>query len=296
MALFSQIEQRMGGGHGRRAVVQYLSSEVVEYLHGSYPSDTVRRDMFSAAAEMAYLAGWMAFDNDEHSAAQRYFMTATKLAVEAENAPLTGHILRAMAHQAVDLGHPAEGLQLAEVSVAGSRYSTATPRERALLKIVHAKALSAAGRHREAAKAVIVAEQDFASSSISVSEPSRMFFFTEASLAHETACVLRDSGDLEGAAEQFERSVRKRKAQAFARTHAVTLGYLGAIQARQGDLEKACATWDSALSSMEQVQSGRTRAVARGIRAAVAPHRDSTVPGVVEVENRASEYLQAQRE
>lgn len=294
MTLFSQIEQRMGGGHGRRAVVQYLSGEVVDYLNGTYTDEVVRRDMFSAAAEMAYLAGWMAFDNDEHSAAQRYFATATKLAAEAEDAPLTGHILRAMAHQAIDLGHATEGLELAEASVAGSRYATATPRERALLKIVHAKALSAAGRRSEAAKAVNVAEQDLASASSSIAEPSRVFFFTEASLAHETACVLRDSGDLAGAAQQFDRSVRKRKAQAFARTHAVTLGYLGAVQARQGDLEIACATWKSALVSMGQIQSGRTRAVARGIRAAVAPHRGSAVAGLAEIDDRASEYLQAQ--
>ncbi|MFD4434115.1 hypothetical protein, partial [Nocardia sp. NPDC058497] len=271
-----------------------LSGEVVAFLNGTYTDDEVRRTMFSAAAEMAYLAGWMAFDNDEHSAAQRYFTTATKLAAEAHDAPLTGHILRAMAHQAIDLGHPEEGLALAEASVAGPRYSSATLREKALLKVVHAKALSAAGRPSEAAKAALVAEQDLAAASSAIPEPSRVFFFTEASLAHETACALSDSGDLRGAAAQFDRSVRKRKAQAFARTHAVTLGYLGAVQARQGDLEIACATWKSALSSMGQVQSGRTRAVARGIRAAVSPHLGSAVVGFAEVDAQSSEYLQAQ--
>ncbi|MFJ2834269.1 helix-turn-helix domain-containing protein [Nocardia sp. NPDC087230] len=293
ITLFSQIEQRMGGGHGRRAVVQYLSSEVVAFLNGTYTDDAVRRGMFSAAAEMAYLAGWMAFDNDEHSPAQRYFATATKLAAEAHDAPLTGHILRAMAHQAIDLGHPDEGLALAEASVEGPRYSKATPREKALLKVVHAKALSSAGRPSEAAKAVLVAEQDLAAASSAIPEPSRVFFFTEASLAHETACVLRDSGDLAGAAVQFDRSVRKRKAQAFARTHAVTLGYLGAVQARQGDLELACETWKAAMRSMGRVQSGRTRAVARDIRDAVSPHLGSTVAGFAEVDAQASEYLQA---
>jgi hypothetical protein len=73
MILFSQIDQRLGGGHGRTAVVQYLTNEVTSYLNGSYASEAVRRDMFSAASELAYLAGWMAFDNDEHSPAQRYF-------------------------------------------------------------------------------------------------------------------------------------------------------------------------------------------------------------------------------
>lgn len=115
IALFSRIDQRHGGGHGRSA---------------------------------------------EHAAAQRYFVAATKLATEADDTPLTGHILRAMAHQAIDLGDPRSGLALAEASVDGSRYRGACPRERALLTVVHAKALSAAGRPRESAKALLRAERD----------------------------------------------------------------------------------------------------------------------------------------
>ncbi|WP_327101429.1 helix-turn-helix domain-containing protein [Nocardia vinacea] len=291
MVLFSQIDQRLGGGHGRTAVVQYLTNEVTSYLKGSFASDAVRREMFAAASELAYLAGWMAFDNDEHAAAQRYFAASTKLSAEANDAPLTGHVLRAMAHQAIDLGEPQQGLQLAEASVSGTRYQAACPRERALLKVVHAKALSAAGQKAESAKALLEAERDLAAASDSDHEPARVFFFSEASLAHETACALRDSGDMAGAAEQFQLSVRKRKATTFTRTHAVTLGYLGTVQARSGELEQACTTWTSALDAMDGVQSGRTRNVARDIRATVAPYRH--IAGASEIDERAKEYLAA---
>ncbi|MFI9636779.1 helix-turn-helix domain-containing protein [Nocardia sp. NPDC051929] len=295
MLLFSQIDQRLGGGHGRTAVVQYLTNEVTGYLKGSFASETVRRQMFSAAAEMAYLVGWMAFDNDEHAAAQRYFATSTQFAAEAEDAPLAGHVLRAMAHQAVDLGHPEQGLQLAEASISGARYQSACPRERALLKVVHAKALSAAGRSAESAKALLQAEQDLAAVADSDPEPTRVFFFSEASLAHETACALRDAGNLTGAADQFQLSVRKRKATAFTRTHAVTLGYLGTVQARSGEIEQACATWRSALDAMGGVQSGRTRTVARDIRSTLAPYRSQSIPGVRETDEQAAEYLAVNR-
>ncbi len=291
MLLFSQIDQRLGGGHGRTAVVQYLINDVTNYLRGSFASERVRRDMFAAASELAYLAGWMAFDNNEHSVAQRYFAVSTKLSTEAEDEPLTGHVLRAMAHQAIDLGHAEEGLQLAEASVGGSRYTTASPRERALLKVVHAKALSAVGRSAEAATALLKAESDLSAADGSDHEPSRVFFFSEASLAHETACALRDSGDLDGAAEQFAVSVRKRKAAKFTRTHAVTLGYLGTVQARGGELEQACATWASALDAMDGVQSGRTRNVARDIRATVAPYLGQSIAPISEIDQRAAEYL-----
>jgi hypothetical protein len=118
-----------------------------------------------------------------------------------------------------------------------------------------------------------------------------VFFFSEASLAHETACALRDSGDLAGAAEQFHISVRKRRATAFTRTHAVTLGYLGTVQARAGELERACTTWGSALTAMNGVQSGRTRNVARDIRATVAPYVDQAIAGVRDIDERAADYL-----
>lgn len=289
MVLFSQIDQRLGGGHGRTAVVQYLTNEVTSYLKGSFASEVVRHEMFAAAGELAYLAGWMAFDNDEHAVAQRYFAASTKLSAEANDAPLTGHVLRAMAHQAIDLGQPQQGLQLAEASINGTRYQAACPRERALLKVVHAKALSAAGQKAESAKALLEAERDLAAASDTDHEPARVFFFSEASLAHETACALRDSGDMAGAAEQFQLSVRKRKATTFTRTHAVTLGYLGTVQARSGELEQACATWTSALDAMDGVRSGRTRNVARDIRTTVAPYRH--LVGMSEIDERAAEYL-----
>jgi hypothetical protein len=95
-AAFSRMDQQRGGGHGRRAVVQYLRSDVAPLLQGTFADEDVRRDMFSAAAELAYLSGWMAFDNSQHATAQRYFTLAVQLAATADDRPLTGHILRAM--------------------------------------------------------------------------------------------------------------------------------------------------------------------------------------------------------
>ena len=171
------------------ALVQYLISDVAAYLRGSYIGEQVRKDMFSAASELAYLSGWMAFDNAEHSIAQHYFSVAVKLAAEADDPPMAGHVLRAMAHQAVDLGHVRQGLQLAAASMDGKRYRMPSPRERALFGVVYARALGAAGQKSAAAQALITAEDDLASATTGDDEPSLVFFFGEASLAHETACT-----------------------------------------------------------------------------------------------------------
>jgi hypothetical protein len=173
VSTFSWIDQRRGGGHARTAVVQYLSADVAGHLRGTYLSEQVRREMFSAASELAYLAGWMAFDNSAHALAQRYFTVAVKLAAEADDPPMAGHVLRAMAHQAVDLGHPQQALDLASASVDGQRYALAAPRERALLGVVLARSLAAAGRKRAAAAALIRAEDDLATAVPGDGEPSR---------------------------------------------------------------------------------------------------------------------------
>jgi tetratricopeptide (TPR) repeat protein len=291
VSIFSKVDQRRGGGHARTAVAQYLTTDVSAFLNAAFPDRTVRQDLFSAASELAYLCGWMAFDNSEHAIAQHYFAVALKLAAEADDPPMAGHILRAMAHQAVDLGHHTQALELATASVDGQRYTAAAPRERALLGVVHARALAVTGHSADAATALLRAENDLAAARPGDDEPARVFFFGEASLAHETACALRDLGDLSGATVQFQRSVKTRQAAAFTRTHAVTLGYLGHVQARGGNIDQACETWSQALNAMDGIRSGRTRQVAQNMRAVLAPLRPRGVRRAAEVDERAAAYV-----
>lgn len=290
--LFSRIDQRRGGGHGRTAVVQYLNAEVEPLLHGRFATEELRRGMFAAAGELSYLAGWMAFDAAEQALAQRHFTVAVQLAAEADDAPLAGHVLRAMAHQANDLGHHRAAARIAIASLDGARYRDASHRERSLLGVVHARTLASTGDTKGAARALARAEDDLSRADLdSGHEPQRVWFFGEASLAHETACTLRDSGDLDAAVREFRRSVRTRKAAAFPRTHAVTLGYLGVIEAQQGGIEQACATWGRALDLMDGIRSGRTVRTAEQMIQALSPYRLRGISAVREVDTRATAYL-----
>ncbi|TDO57368.1 hypothetical protein EV651_11192 [Kribbella sp. VKM Ac-2571] len=289
--MFTRIDQRRGGGHARTAVVQYLTSDVASALRAAHASAEIRRGLFATAGELAYLSGWMAFDNAEHATAQKYFTVAVQLAAEADDPPLAGHVLRAMAHQAVDLGHSRQAVQLAKASLSGTRSTLASPRERALLEVVQARALAADGQGSAATKALLRAEDNLTAAGSGDDEPGRVFFFGEASLAHETACTLRDLGDLAAATTQFRRSVRTRKAATFTRTHAVTLGYLGAVQARQGAIDEACSTWSAALDAMDGVHSGRTRQTVVDMRSALSPFRARGIPAAAELDHRAARYL-----
>jgi tetratricopeptide (TPR) repeat protein len=289
---FSRRDQRHGGMDGRTALYQYLVDDVARYVGGVFTIDDTRRALLAAASEAVYVAGWMSFDASHHEGARRYFTLALKLAAEADDAPLAGHILRAMAHQATDLGHPRAAVDLATASVERKRYTLATPRERALLGVVQARSLAADGQKRAAIAALLRAEDDLAAADAGDDDPSRVWFFQRASLAHETARTLWTLGDLDGALREFNNSVLTRKADTFSRTHAVTLGYMGTVQARKGNVEAACHTWAQALDAMEGVQSGRAREAAVNMRRVLSPFRNRGISVAAEIDERAKAVLE----
>jgi transcriptional regulator with XRE-family HTH domain len=294
-SLFSRADQRLGGGHARTAVAHYLGTDITNYLHGSYVDDHVRREMFAAVSELAYLAGWMAFDDSDHRVAQHRFSGALQLATEAEDQSLRGHILRAMAHQALDLGYRQQGLDLAAASVERDTLTAACPRERALIGVVHARALAATGQQKAAAVALRKAEDHLAAAAEGDDEPARVFFFGEASLAHETARTLLEVGDLPGAIREFRNSVAKRQTSTFARTHVVTLGYLGAAEAANGRVDAAHQTWTQALHTAEGIRSGRVRKVVKDMYAKLSALKSVETPAIRELRTRAAAYLAATR-
>ncbi|MFJ5779276.1 Tat pathway signal protein [Streptomyces sp. NPDC093094] len=291
-AFYSARDQQRGGASGRSALAGHLRDEAVPLLGSRFHSEQLRRDVYSAVAEMTYLAGWMAFDASEHRSAQRYLTLAARIAAEAADGPLGGHILRALAHQAVDLGHPRRAVDLAEASMSRDHYGQAGHREKALLAIVHARALAADGNRAGALTAISRAERDLARAD-NEQAPGRVDFFQDASLAHETACALRDMGQPADAENHFRRSVATRRRQQYARTHSVTLGYLGAVQVQQGRLDEACVTWNQALDAMAGIQSGRARDVIVRMQSDLSPVRQRGGRHVDELDRRARDMLRA---
>lgn len=118
-----------------------------------------------------------------------------------------------------------------------------------------------------------------------------MFFFGEASLAHETGRTLQDCGDSAGAERELRRSVRLRKASSFKRTHAVTLGYLGQVQADQGNIDEACATWSAGLEAMDGVHSARARQTVVNTRTALGSFAANGHKRAAELDQQVAFYL-----
>jgi len=270
IATFSQADERYGGGHARLAIVAYLTADVAGYLRGSFASDQDRRAMFSAAAELTYLAGWKAFDSGQHGVAQRYYLKALRLANEADDGPLGGFVLRAMAHQAVDLGHGQACLRLAESALEWSRRN-GTPGASALFTVVKARGYAAGRQAKPTTTALRSAEQllgrvDWNAEPIWIHRMG----FGEPSLANQTAQALRDLGDLAGAEREFRRSTATRDGTAHRRIHALTLANLADVQHTRGQVSDACTNWSASLDSMTGLQSARARQAVLNLRRRIA--------------------------
>jgi tetratricopeptide (TPR) repeat protein len=255
--LFSRADERLGGGHARLAVVEYLTTDVAGYLTGRFTSTAVRRDMFTGAAELAFTAGWKTFDTAAHGLAERYYLTSLRLAAEADNPALGAYVLRALAHQAADLGHGQQCVDLSDAALQLSR-SSATPAALALFTVLRARGLALTGAATQAIAALRGAEHLLGKADQD-SEPSwlRNIGFGEAVLASQTGQTLRDLGDHAGAERAFRSSVQLRDGTAYRRVHALTLANLAETQARLGRVDLAAATWHTSLDHMTGIRSHR---------------------------------------
>ncbi|GAA1378368.1 Tat pathway signal protein [Catellatospora chokoriensis] len=295
IGVLSRADERFGGGSGRSAAIIYLTTDVAAYLRGSFTTDATRAQMFSAAAELAYLVGWKAFDAGEHGLAQTYYLRALRLANDAGDGPLGGFILRAMAHQAVDLGHGQASLQLAESSLEWSRVN-GTPGATALFTVVKARGHAAQRQRRDAVTTMIEAERLLAHVDWD-NEPIwiHRLGFGEPSLANQTALSLRDLGDLNEAERQFRRSVATRNGGAHRRIHALTLANLADIEFTRGEIAGACMHWNKALDDMSGLRSARATEAVRNARRRLATLGQRMPADARQVDRRSADYLNDSR-
>ncbi|MFD9690963.1 transcriptional regulator [Kitasatospora sp. NPDC059088] len=250
---FQKVDVLQGGGSGRLLLAQYMNIHVFPLLRRPQPDD-VRQALCEAAAEQTYLLGWMAYDNGEHGTAQRYLIQSLRLAEESGNIPLGAHVLAGMADQATLLGHPEEGLRLAQSGRHGLRGSSQAAL--ADLWALEGRALAAMGVKSGATKAV--AESEAAAEQIRPDdEPEWALFIDPAYLHGEHAMTLRDVGDHVGAAEHAKLSIDHARRQQRARRGALSQAALASTHLQRRDLEQAHAAGLRTLSLAGKVKSSR---------------------------------------
>lgn len=268
---FRELDNRLGGIRVRAAVVQYLNCEVAPLINDGRFGPDVGRALASAAAELAQLAGWMAYDAGLHGHAQRYMTVALSLARQAGDDGLGGEILAAMAQQAVYLGLPAQAVDLARAAqVTARRAGLAT-----LLAeghVVKAHGHATAGNAQACARALSDAESAFGHADRD-EDPAWLRYFDQAYLAARMGHCFRALGE-PGHAERHARLSLQMDPR-FVRGKAFNLSLLATALAEQDDIEQACAVGEQALRLTAMLRSARSVRYIRDLQRTLQPRRDA---------------------
>jgi hypothetical protein len=267
------LDEKYGGQYGRDTVVMYLGRDITMLCRGPFSNKGVRDAMFSAAAQVAYLAGWKSHDAGLESHAQRYYLQACDLARESDTPAHEAYILRILAHHALDVGRRDHVTELAEEAWRLVK-DHGDPQTLSLFALNLARAYAAVGDSRRCARWLLNAEA-LAAKPIESEPPSwaALGGTPEARLASQRARTFTALGRHADAEPLYARATNRWGPTSHPRIRALDLYALGRAQALQGHLEQACHTWSEAVPMLRSVRSARTIRALSDIHATLAAPR-----------------------
>ncbi|GLZ05291.1 hypothetical protein Acsp03_27570 [Actinomadura sp. NBRC 104412] len=263
VGLFSQLDNRFGGGHARQSLVQYLATDGERLLRGRY-TDSVRRNVFSSVAEATLLAAWMSYDSGLHSLAQRYFIQALGLAQAGDDRLLAASILDAMSHQATFVGRFRDAANLARAAKAGTQ-GIATPTLSAHFSAMEARALARLGDARACDLALSEAVKEFERRNPE-DDPEWIRYFDDAELAAEFGHCFRDLGRPVDASRYADQCLGTIDDGVYLRSDFFATMVLADSHLNAGEPERACMVALEALKLGEQLRSARCVSYLREFR------------------------------
>ncbi|MEU9417434.1 hypothetical protein [Streptomyces sp. NPDC048272] len=291
--MFSDMDERHGGRHGRSALVTYLRDDVAPLCRGRFRTDEARRQMLSAASRGVHLLGWKSYDAGQQGLAQRYYLQSYALAAESGIPGHDGFVMRTMAMQGLKLHRPEHCQGLAETGLNRAKGKVDAQTE-ALFRVVHAHTLAKSGLRRAA-----LAEAKQAQALLAGAPGDDVPFWALAwgppapSVYSRTAKVHETLEDHRNAADEYARAAATRPAGTYARIVALDLVAGAEMQLKRGSIEQACATWGQAMDHMDGVHSVRTRKAVKSMRTDLAPFRTRGLRCAVDLDERAIEFLAA---
>ena len=251
----TSLDDEHGGGAALPLILKYLSSEVAPLLHGRFP-ERLGRELFAAAAELARLAGWMAYDAGQHGHARKQMLQALRLSQVADDRLFGGRVLVAMSHQALHIGQLHDGLDFAAAATQGAN-AAGLPAAVALFAASEARALAVSGDKQASLNLMHRAERALSRAN-AAEGPEWLGFMDEAELAGKFGRCFRDLGMYSEAERHLHTSLTLHKVQ-YLRSRAITKIIHATNYARQRELEAACQLGLEALPEIGRLRSQRTK-------------------------------------
>ena len=267
---YREMDNRLGGGKLRPAIVAYLDDHVSQLLTAGIYREETGRQLAAACGELSQLAGWVAYDSDEHGVAQRYLTQALAYARHAGDNALAAEILAAQAHQALYLARPDEAIDLARAAQAAAvKHGSATLLTECLVMEAHGHA---ARDDAQACGAALAAAERTFDRATREDDPKWLAYFDEAYLAARMAQCFRDLGEAGHAARYARRSLDMDGR--YIRGRAFNLSLLATAHVGQGEPEQACTVGRQALDLTVRLSSARSVRYIRDLVIRLRPRSD----------------------
>lgn len=274
MASIPQLQQ-LDDATGGAASLGYVGAQlraVALVLHDGEHSAASARQLLMALADLGQLAGWMAFDANQHGLAQRYFFTALRAAHDTGYTPMAAHVLADLSFQAATRGSGSDGIMLGEAACRQAARSPAGVRASVGSRLAYAYA--SAGQMKDFERAYATSAETLAGAD-PAGDPPWLYYLTPGHLDCQAGYALVLAGREQLAGGDRSGRAALRRGAALLRTGAHRAApddasqrralfegaWLALAYAACGDLEGACAEARIAVSRLELVRSPRSNAL-----------------------------------
>ncbi|MEV6621029.1 XRE family transcriptional regulator [Amycolatopsis sp. NPDC051106] len=253
--MFDALDGEHGGGHARRALIEFLRTDLVGLLAGNVANNAIRTELFKSATQATLLGAWMSYDAGLHGLAQRYFIQALRISETANDRLLGASILDAMSHQATFLGRYKEAANLARTALMGTTLSGSASAA-AHFHAMEARALARLGDSAGCDKAMAAAVKEFERRDPE-NDPADWFsYFNEAELAAELGHCNRDLGRPNDGVTYATQSLGP-TASGYVRSDFFATMVLADSHLDNGDVGQACEVALKAIDIGESLKSAR---------------------------------------
>ena len=270
MQSFREADRQAGGGHLYPLVVEYLQATVAPHLFGAVTgADT--KAVFTAAAALTEMAGWMAYDAGQLPLARQHFNRALDLARIGGDKELWAHILASLSHLASHMHRPDEAIRLARAGQTALPQRSRPPELEARLLAMEARGFAALGDGAETTQ--ILGRAEAALHRAYCAEPSQWISrFDDGSLATEAARCMQRLRRFD-MAEQSARRVIALRSTDRKRSRAFGQLILVSVLVAQRRLDESSNIAHDVLDATDSLGSVLVLEQLRDLQNVLEPHR-----------------------
>ncbi|HEX3732577.1 MAG TPA: hypothetical protein VHU91_06635 [Mycobacteriales bacterium] len=289
-----RLDDAEGGSTAAVGFVQDHIVTVETYLgRGESIDSDVRRRLLRVSAQLYQLAGWMAYDAERHTTAQRYFAAGLRTAREIDDTDMAAYILACTACHLAYRGRPAQAVEVAEAAVIKSRDSHPAVRSVTASRLGYCQA--AAGDISGFRAAADEARRIWADQPNWDGKPDFLYWYSEdyidiqrseslqllaATVQHGVNPIIREADVLLDQRIQPNTHIMPRDA-------ALHTAGLARVHVKHGDLNRAVSLANTALDRLGTVRSPRVLKALQALAADLGRCAPALItPGVERLHDR----------